>query len=86
MVAMGSSKREQPGRGSRTVAVVTAAIRGYRVVSPRLPARCRYTPTCSAYALEAVQRHGTRKGLRLTAGRLLRCRPGVAFGTADPVP
>ncbi|BCJ55573.1 hypothetical protein Asp14428_70480 [Actinoplanes sp. NBRC 14428] len=65
---------------------VTAAIRGYRRVSPRLPTRCRYTPTCSAYGLEAVQRYGTRRGLILTAGRLRRCRPGVAYGTADPVP
>lgn len=75
----------RPG-GSRTDAAVTAAIRGYRRVSPRLPTRCRYTPTCSAYGLAAVQRYGTREGLRLTAGRLRRCRPGVAYGTADPVP
>src|SRR5690349_1003067 len=73
-------------RGSRADAAVLAAIRGYRKISPRLPTRCRYTPTCSAYGLEAVRRHGTRRGLRLTAGRLRRCRPGVAFGTADPVP
>jgi putative membrane protein insertion efficiency factor len=72
--------------GSRTDAAVTGAIRGYRKVSPRLPTRCRYTPSCSAYGLAAVQRYGTRKGLRLTAGRLRRCRPGVAYGTADPVP
>ncbi|MBB4761120.1 membrane protein insertion efficiency factor YidD [Amorphoplanes digitatis] len=74
------------GRSRRTDAAVSAAIRGYRRVSPRLPTRCRYTPTCSAYGLEAVRRYGTGKGLRLTAGRLRRCRPGVAFGTADPVP
>lgn len=73
-------------RGARADAVVTAAIRGYRRISPRLPTRCRYTPTCSAYGLAAVQRYGTREGLRLTAGRLRRCRPGVTFGTADPVP
>jgi putative membrane protein insertion efficiency factor len=72
--------------GSRTDAAVTGAIRGYRKVSPRLPTRCRYTPTCSAYGLEAVQRHGTRRGLRLTAGRLRRCRPGIPYGTVDPVP
>jgi putative membrane protein insertion efficiency factor len=73
-------------RGSRTDAAVTAAIRGYRKISPRLPTRCRFTPSCSAYGLAAVQRYGTRRGLRLTAGRLRRCRPGVAYGTADPVP
>ncbi|MEV6595904.1 membrane protein insertion efficiency factor YidD [Actinoplanes sp. NPDC051346] len=65
---------------------MTTAIRGYRRISPRLPTRCRFTPTCSAYGLEAVRRYGSRKGLRLTAGRLRRCRPGVTFGTADPVP
>jgi putative membrane protein insertion efficiency factor len=74
------------GAGRRSDRAVTAAIRGYRKVSPRLPTRCRYTPTCSAYGLEAVQRYGTRRGLRLTADRLRRCRPGVAFGTLDPVP
>ena len=65
--------------------VVIGAIRAYRRVSPRLPTSCRFTPTCSAYGLEAVQRHGARKGLRMTAGRLRRCRPGVPHGTADPV-
>jgi hypothetical protein len=71
------------GRAERAV---TGAIRGYRRISPRLPTRCRYTPTCSAYALEAIERHGLRAGLRLAAARLSRCRPGVPFGTADPVP
>ena len=65
---------------------VTFAIKGYRKVSPRLPTRCRYQPTCSAYGLEAVRRYGSRKGLRLTAARLARCRPGVRYGTPDPVP
>jgi putative membrane protein insertion efficiency factor len=72
------------GRGDR---VVTAAIRGYRrVLSPRVPVRCRFEPSCSTYGLEAVQRHGAATGLRLTAARLRRCRPGVPYGTADPVP
>ena len=73
-------------RHSTTDRAVTAAIRGYRKISPRLPTRCRFTPTCSAYGLAAVSRYGTGKGLRLTAARLVRCRPGVPFGTADPVP
>lgn len=64
----------------------TRAIRGYRRVSPRLPTRCRYQPTCSAYALQAIERYGLAAGLRLTAARLVRCRPGVPFGTGDPVP
>lgn len=82
MVGMRGSR----DRGSGIDAAVIAAIRAYRKVSPRLPGRCRYTPTCSAYSLAAVQRYGTRRGLELTAGRLWRCRPGVAFGTTDPVP
>jgi putative membrane protein insertion efficiency factor len=46
---------------------------------------CRFTPTCSHYAVLALQRHGLRRGLRLTLGRLARCRPGGPFGS-DPVP
>ncbi len=46
---------------------------------------CRMTPSCSHYALEALQTHGTARGMRLTAARLLRCRPGGPVG-ADPVP
>ncbi|GAA2705201.1 hypothetical protein GCM10010437_070780 [Actinoplanes palleronii] len=66
--------------------VVIGAIRAYRKVSPRLPTRCRFQPTCSAYALTAIDRYGLRKGLRLAAGRLIRCGPRVPFGTGDPVP
>jgi len=47
--------------------------------------RCRYTPTCSHYSEEAVQRYGIRKGLELTASRLWRCRTSVPLGTSDPV-
>ncbi|UQU67055.1 membrane protein insertion efficiency factor YidD [Couchioplanes caeruleus] len=86
LLLIARSGRPEAAPGSPSARVVSAAIRGYRRVSPRLPTRCRYTPTCSAYGLEAVRRYGTRRGLRLTAGRLSRCRPGVAYGTADPVP
>jgi putative membrane protein insertion efficiency factor len=55
-----------------------------RVSAHRGPS-CRMTPTCSHYALEALQTHGTVRGLRLTVGRLLRCRPGGPTGH-DPVP
>ena len=49
------------------------------------PSPCRFTPSCSSYALEALDTHGTWRGLRLTIRRLLRCRP---FGPSgwDPVP
>ena len=56
-----------------------------RWISPALPARCRFYPSCSAYALEAVQTHGAIKGLGLAIWRLLRCHPFNAGGY-DPVP
>lgn len=55
------------------------------VLSPLLPAACRFDPTCSAYAVEAVTRHGALRGCWLTLKRLLRCRPGCPGGY-DPVP
>ncbi len=50
-----------------------------------LGARCRHSPTCSEYAVEAVRRHGWMRGGAMGAGRLLRCRPGGTHGY-DPVP
>jgi putative membrane protein insertion efficiency factor len=61
-------------------------VRGYRFfLSPWLGSACRFEPTCSAYALEALQRHGALTGSALAAGRLLRCHPWCAGGH-DPVP
>jgi putative membrane protein insertion efficiency factor len=63
-----------------------AAIRVYqREISPHRKPCCRFTPSCSAYAVEAIERHGAARGGWLTLRRLLRCRPGGARG-ADPVP
>jgi len=65
--------------------IVLAALRGYkRHVSPLLPPSCRYTPTCSEYAVEAVERHGVLKGTALAAKRLLSCNP-FSRGGYDPV-
>lgn len=53
-----------------------SAIRAYQAVAPQhVRDRCRFTPTCSEYAIEAIQKHGAWKGLRLTIDRLRRCKP-----------
>ena len=60
--------------------------RAYKlVISPLLPPGCRFEPTCSRYAEEAVRRHGARRGTVLALKRLGRCRPGCEGGY-DPVP
>ena len=62
-------------------ALFLAPIRLYqRLISPALPARCRYHPTCSAYAVEAVREYGVLRGAVLAAWRLLRCNPWSGGG------
>jgi len=62
-----------------------ATIRFYkRAVSPLLPAACRFTPTCSEYAMAAIERYGALKGSAMAAKRLLSCNP-FARGGYDPV-
>jgi uncharacterized protein len=56
-----------------------------RLLSPLFPVACRYTPTCSEYAAEAIAGHGTLRGAGLALGRLLRCHPLAGAGY-DPVP
>lgn len=71
-------------------AVLIAPIRFYRYfISPMFPPACRFVPTCSEYAIEAIKVHGPRKGLYLTVRRLLRCHPIKWLGGSqgyDPVP
>jgi len=66
-------------------AVLILVIRFYqRAVSPFLPATCRFTPSCSQYMLEAVQKKGVLRGLAMGLWRLLRCNP-LFPGGYDPV-
>lgn len=67
--------------------VLLSLIRVYqRYVSPAFPARCRYTPTCSAYAFEAISKYGAWKGGYLALRRFLRCHPFSKRDWYDPVP
>ena len=68
-------------------AVLLWMIRFYRkVISPARPPCCRFIPTCSAYALEAIEKYGAVKGGFLTVKRLLRCNPFYKGDYFDPVP
>ena len=66
--------------------MLVGVVRGYRLLlSPWLGSSCRFEPTCSAYALEALELHGAAKGSYLTVHRLVRCGPWCKGGH-DPVP
>ena len=68
------------------VTILCAPIRLYqRCISPLTPPACRFTPTCSQYALEALRKHGPLRGLYLAVRRILRCHPWGGSGY-DPVP
>ncbi len=69
-----------------TRVALSAAVRGYQLlVSPLLPPACRFLPTCSEYAAEAIERHGAWRGIILASLRLARCHPWGGSGY-DPVP
>jgi putative membrane protein insertion efficiency factor len=66
--------------------LVLALLGFYRsTISPTWPSACKFYPSCSAYAAQAVERYGPARGLWMAAGRILRCRPFHAGGI-DPVP
>jgi putative membrane protein insertion efficiency factor len=67
-------------------AIMLVAVRFYRNwISPALPGSCRFSPTCSTYAQQALERHGAWQGTLLTVRRLLKCHP-FHSGGYDPVP
>jgi uncharacterized protein len=79
----GSGPGESLRRAAR--ALVLAPIVAYqRLISPAIPRRCKYEPTCSRYAVGAVREYGILKGLVLAGWRLLRCNPW-SYGGYDPV-
>jgi putative membrane protein insertion efficiency factor len=83
----GSEQTSAAGLAGRAaVGAMVFLVRAYQaVVSPLLGPCCRYAPSCSAYAIEALQAHGVVRGLVLAAWRVLRCHP-FAAGGYNPVP
>lgn len=75
----------EPRTPSRLVRVLQAPIRAWRLVSRVLPPRCRFHPSCSAYALEALEVHGAGRGAWLAVRRVARCHP-FHDGGVDHVP
>ncbi len=79
-------ERTVAGTTSPLVRPVQALIQAYRfLISPLLGQHCRHLPTCSQFALEAFERHGFWRGMRLSIGRIMRCHPWGTRGY-DPVP
>ena len=77
--------QHRKGSGSPISRAAAAPIRAYsKFLSPALPRRCKYEPTCSAYAIEAIERFGVIRGLLLAVWRILRCNP-FSHGGFDPV-
>jgi putative membrane protein insertion efficiency factor len=72
-----------PARLARIV-VIAPIVVYRRLISPALPRRCKYEPTCSRYATEAIREYGILRGLVLAGWRLLRCNPW-SYGGYDPV-
>lgn len=84
--AVAAGRGEVAPAPSFTVRLLLAALRVYQgFLSPLLPSACKFYPSCSRYAYEAIEVHGARRGAWLAARRVLRCRP-FSPGGVDPVP
>ena len=79
--------RKAAGAVSRAIVwVLVLLVRGYqKLISPLIGPHCRFAPTCSQYAVEALAQHGVVRGLGLAVRRILRCHP-FSEGGLDPVP
>ncbi len=84
---MSEHQRARPGPGPSAAARgLRSLVRGYQYfISPAFPPACRHLPTCSAYAVEAITKHGAVRGGAMSLHRLLRCHPWGTSGF-DPVP
>jgi putative membrane protein insertion efficiency factor len=80
------ARRSRPSAAVRALraAVLAPIVLYQRMISPAIPRRCKYEPTCSRYAVEAIAGYGVLRGLVLAAWRLLRCNP-FSYGGYDPV-
>jgi putative membrane protein insertion efficiency factor len=79
----------RPPQNQVSVRLFVASVAGYHLyIHPATSRfiRCRYTPTCSEYAVEVVRKYGIAKGGWMSMNRVLSCRPSVKMGTSDPVP
>jgi putative membrane protein insertion efficiency factor len=88
LVLTGTDTFRSPDR-QITARIYIAAVRGYQHYGRSLLSgfiACRYSPTCSVYSVEAVEKYGLRWGLVLSAKRVFSCSRSVPFGTSDPVP
>ena len=81
--ASSALRAEDPGAVARALLLIIDVYRW--TLAPVMGGHCRFVPSCSVYAEEAIRRHGAARGLRLATGRLLRCHPFRAGGL-DPVP
>ena len=88
VLALAWDVSRQP-KNQLTARFYIGCVRGYQAVGRPLlegTVACRYRPTCSDYSIEAVRRHGIRRGLVLTIKRINSCQANVPRGTSDPVP
>jgi putative membrane protein insertion efficiency factor len=89
MALLAGADALRPPQSQVSVRLFSASVEGYhRYIHPVTGRfiRCRYTPTCSAYAVEAVRRYGIAKGGWMGVRRIVSCRSSVPMGTSDPVP